>query len=147
MSTTNADHLQQRWACQLLHRSALLPRPSKLKLASLPPASGASLCLAFYARRCLMLHARPPLPSLVETSTQSGSRFPWYIEWQHKNKGSIHRTAQHFSIEGGRNRERKCCIPRISPPALCTKAKVAKGGGGRGVFVGDYGTCITYHVE
>ena len=30
--------------------------------------------------------------------------------------------------KGGRNRERKCRIPRISPPALCTKAKVAKGG-------------------
>ena len=31
---------------------------------------------------------------------------------------------------GARNRERKCRIPRISPPppALCTKAKVAKGG-------------------
>ena len=31
--------------------------------------------------------------------------------------------------KGGRIRERKCRIPRISPPpALCTKAKVAKGG-------------------
>ena len=30
--------------------------------------------------------------------------------------------------KGGRNRERKCRIPRISPPALCTKANVAKGG-------------------
>ena len=30
---------------------------------------------------------------------------------------------------GGCNRERKCHIPRISPPpALRTKAKVAKGG-------------------
>ena len=32
---------------------------------------------------------------------------------------------------GGRNRERKCRIPLISPPALCTKTKVAKEGGGR----------------
>ena len=28
----------------------------------------------------------------------------------------------------GRNRERKCWISSISPPVLCTKAKVAKGG-------------------
>ena len=35
--------------------------------------------------------------------------------------------------KGGHNRERKCRIPRKSPPppALCTKGKVAKGGGGR----------------
>ena len=31
--------------------------------------------------------------------------------------------------EGGRNRERNCRIPRISPPTFFTKAKVAKGGG------------------
>ena len=37
--------------------------------------------------------------------------------------------------KGGRNHERKCRIPRISPPALCTKAKVAKGGD---VFAGHY---------
>ena len=30
--------------------------------------------------------------------------------------------------KGGRNRGRNCRIPRISPPAFCTKAKVAKGG-------------------
>ena len=31
--------------------------------------------------------------------------------------------------KGGRNRERNCRIPRISPPpTFCTKAKVAKGG-------------------
>ena len=30
--------------------------------------------------------------------------------------------------KGGRNLERNCRIPRISPPAFCTKAKVAKGG-------------------
>ena len=49
------------------------------------------------------------------------------VEWQRKNKASIHRTSQHFSIEGGHNRKRKCHILCISPPALCTKAKVAKG--------------------
>ena len=30
--------------------------------------------------------------------------------------------------KGGRNRDRNCRIPRISPPTFCTKAKVAKGG-------------------
>ena len=51
----------------------------------------------------------------------------------------IHRTAKHFSIEGGCDRKRKCCIPCISPPVLCTNAKVAKGG--EGVFTGHYSTC------
>ena len=41
--------------------------------------------------------------------------------------------------KGGRNCEKNCRIPRISPPpAFYTKAKVAKGGG-VGVFAGDYG--------
>ena len=39
------------------------------------------------------------------------------VEWQRKNEASIHRTAKHFSIEGGRNRGKKCRIPRISPPS------------------------------
>ena len=73
------------------------------------------------------------------------------VEWQCKNEASIHRwyrTAKHFSIEvgggGGRDRERKCRISRIStPPALCTKAKVAKGGG-EGVFAGHYGIYNLY---
>ena len=52
------------------------------------------------------------------------------VEWRGKNEARIHRSAKHFSIEGGRNRERKRRIPRIGPPALCTKAKVAKRGGG-----------------
>ena len=51
-----------------------------------------------------------------------------------------YKTTKYFSIEGGRNRKRKCHISHISPPALCTKAKVAKvcvcvcvwGGGGGG---------------
>ena len=42
---------------------------------------------------------------------------------------------------GGRNREGKCCIPLISPPALCTKTKVAKEGGGR-ICAGHYGKQI-----
>ena len=114
LSTTNADRLQYRWTRQLLRESALLPRPSTLKLTSLLLASEASLHLAFYARRRLALQcAQPPLPSLVETPTQSGLRGGM----QCKNEVSIHRTARHFSIEGGgRNRERKCRIPRISPP-------------------------------
>ena len=44
--------------------------------------------------------------------------------------------------KGGRNRERNCLIPCISPPAFCTKAKVAKGGEG-GEFAGHYGTTCT----
>ena len=44
------DRWQRRWTRQLLHGSAPLPRPSPLKIASLPLASGASLHLAFYAR-------------------------------------------------------------------------------------------------
>ena len=50
---------QHRWTCQLLCGSALLPRTSTLKLASLPLASGASLSLAFYARSP---------PTIVKTS-------------------------------------------------------------------------------
>ena len=33
-----------------------------------------------------------------------------------------------FYWKEGRNRERNCCIPRISPPAFFTEAKVTKGG-------------------
>ena len=118
LSTTNTDRLQHRWTRQLLRGSALLLRPSTLKLTSLLLASEASPRLAFYARRRLALRAQPPLPSLVETPTQSGLRGGM----QCKTEVSIHRTARHFSIEmwggggGGRNRERKCRIPRISPP-------------------------------
>ena len=123
LSTVNADRPQQRWTRQLLRGSILLPRPSTLKLVSLPLASVTSLRLVFYAR------PPPPLPPRRNFFTV---RFKVsMVEWQRKNEASIHRTAKHFSVEGGRNRERKCRIPRISPPpALCTKAKFAKGGGG-----------------
>ena len=30
-------------------------------------------------------------------------------------------------VLGGHNHKRKCCIPSVDPPALCTKPKVAKG--------------------
>ena len=46
MSTANANRLHQRWTRQLLRGSTLLPRPSMLKLFSLPVASGASFRLA-----------------------------------------------------------------------------------------------------
>ena len=46
MSTANANRPHQRWTRQLLRGSALLPRPSTLKLFSLPAASGASFRLA-----------------------------------------------------------------------------------------------------
>ena len=51
------------------------------------------------------------------------------VEWLRKNKASIHRTAQHFSIEGGHNSERKCCILRVSPPLrFVLKLKLQKRG-------------------
>ena len=42
LSTANTDCPHQRWTCQLLRKSALLPRPSMLKLVSLLLASGPS---------------------------------------------------------------------------------------------------------
>ena len=107
LSTTNADRLQHRWTRQLLRGSALLPRPSTLKLTSLLLASEASLRLAFYAQ--------PPLPSLVETPTQSGL----VVECSARTKSA---STEPLDISrsragGGRNRERKCRIPCISP--LC----------------------------
>ena len=52
------------------------------------------------------------------------------VEWQCKNEVSIHRTARHFSIEGVRNRGRKCRIPRISPPLrFVLRLRLQKGGG------------------
>ena len=65
MSTTNADRLQHRWTRQLLRGSALLPRPSTLKLTSLLLASGASLRLA--------LRAQPPLSYIVRSPWWNGS--------------------------------------------------------------------------
>ena len=46
---------------------------------------------------------------------------------------------------GGRNRERKCRIPRIlSPPALCSKAiRLQKGG----VFAGHYRYVVSLHAQ
>ena len=68
-----------------------------------------------------------PAPPLIETPTQSGFEIS-VLKWQPKNEASIYRTAKNFSIEGGRNSERKCCILHISPPpALCTKAKAKRG--------------------
>ena len=55
----NVDHRQQRWTCQLLCRSAQLPCPSPLKLASLLLTSGASLCLDFYTRKHFALRYPP----------------------------------------------------------------------------------------
>ena len=45
---------------------------------------------------------------------------------------------------GGCNRKRKCPIPRIDPPALCTKAKVAKGGRICGTL--QY-LCVTFFTQ
>ena len=84
----------------------------------IPPASG-----PLSASRSMLSPHSPPSLKLLHKFKVS------VVEWQCKNKASIYRTAQHLLIERGCNRERKCRIPRISPPpALCTKAKVAKGG-------------------
>ena len=88
LSTTNADHLQHRWTRQLLRGSALLPCPSTLKLTSLLLVSGASLRLA--------LRAQPPLSYTIRSLWWNGS-----ARTKSKNEVSIHRTARHFSIEGG----------------------------------------------
>ena len=60
MSTANANHPHQRWTRQLLRGSALLSRPSTLKLVSLPLASGASLRLTFGDALCLAFPPPPP---------------------------------------------------------------------------------------
>ena len=75
---------------------------------------------------CVLRSPSTPLPRWNFYSV----RFKVFVvERQRKNKASIHRTAQHFSIEGGRNRERKCRIPRISPPLrFVLKLKLQKGG-------------------
>ena len=98
MSTVNTDRPQQRWTRQLLRGSALLPRPSTLKLLSLPVASGASLRLALgdALRLALIPHRQLGHALLVP--------------------------------EGGCNCERNRRILRTSPPAFCIEAKVAKGG-------------------
>ena len=53
-----------------------------------------------------------------------------------------------YGTRRGHNHERKCRIPRISPPppppAFCTKAKIAKGGG---VFVGHYSTVFKVQFQ
>ena len=98
---------------QLLRGSALLPRPSTLKFASLPLVSVASLCLVFYARRrfALCAHLPPPRRNFYTVMFKFSM-----VEWQRKNKASIHRSAKHFLIGGGgRNREKKYRISRISP--------------------------------
>ena len=60
------------------------------------------------------------------------------VEWQCKNEASIHRTAKHFSIEGGRNHKRKCRIPCISSPCAFYWGK--RGGG---VFAGHYDNAVS----
>ena len=83
----------------------------------------------------------PPPPSLpLPRRNFYIVRFKVFVvERQRKNEARIHRSAKHFSIEGGRNRERKCRIPRISPPPppplrFVLRLRLQKGG----VFVGHY---------
>ena len=66
MSTTNTDRPHQRWTCQLLRRSTLLPHLSTLKLISLPLALGASLRLMFGP------HPPPPTDSEVTLYRKGG---------------------------------------------------------------------------
>ena len=108
LSTANTDHLQQQWTHQLLHRSALLPWPSMLKLASSPLASGAyRQCREHLSALHSTLGPCPPPRRNSYTVRFKVS----VVGWQRKNEASIHRTAKHFLIEGGRNRKRKCRIP------------------------------------
>ena len=97
VSTANTDRPHQRWTRQLLRGSALLSRPSTLKLVSLLLALGAFLRLA------LGLH--PPTDN---------------------NNGVM------LYRKRGRNHERNCRIPCISPPpppppAFCTRLRLQKG--------------------
>ena len=95
-------------ASLVLRRSALLPRPSTVKLVSLPLVSGASLRLAFS-------------PTL-------------HRQWGHA----------FFYRNGGRNRERSCRIPRISPPLrFVLRLRLRKG---EGVFAGHYSTLCLYYT-
>ena len=89
-----------------LSGSALLRRPSTLKLASLPLAS-----VALSASRYTL---GPHSPSTPRRNTHTVRFKVSIVDWQRKNEASIHRTAKHFSVEGGRNRERKCRIPHIT---------------------------------
>ena len=100
MSNANVNRLHQRWTRQLLCRNALLPRPSSLKLLSLPVASGSSI-FPPHARRCLALGPHPP-PTMRSCFIGSG-------------RGGVIATKIVAS-----------CV-RV-PPAFCTEAKVAKGG-------------------
>ena len=116
LSTANVDRLQQRWTHQLLRGSALLPRPSTLKLAILPLTSGASLRLA---RSTLGDASRfglvpPPPPSLKLLYSQVQGLCGGIAA--HEERSQHPQNCSYFSIEGGRNHERKCRIPRISPP-------------------------------
>ena len=59
----------------------------------------------------------------------------------HEERSHHPQNRSYFSIEGGRNRERKCRIPRISPPLrFVLRLRLQKGGGG--VFAGHYGNSI-----
>ena len=92
MSTANANRLHQRWTRQLLRGSTLLPRPSMLKLFSLPVASGASFRLALgphppptmrscfigtgrggvIAREIITSHVQAPSPFCSEAKVAKG---------------------------------------------------------------------------
>ena len=136
LSTTNADRLQHRWTRQLLRGSALLPRPSTLKLTSLLLASEASLTsrstLGDASRFTLSPRSPPSLKllhsqvSVVECSARAKSASTEPLDISRSRGGGGW---------GARNRERKCRIPRISP-ALRFVLRLQKGGG---VFAGHYG--------
>ena len=85
------DRLHQPWTRQLLRRSTLVPRPSMLKLVSLPLASGVSLRLTLgdatdnevmlyrkgghnRERNCHIPCISPPLDFVLRLRSQEGGR-------------------------------------------------------------------------
>ena len=112
VSTANANRPHQRWTRQLLRGSALLPRPSTLKLFSLPVASGASFRLA--------LDPHPP-PTMKSCFIGTG------------RGGVIAR-----EIVASRVQAPPPPPPAFCTEAKV--AKGGGGGGGGGVFAGHYGT-------
>jgi len=79
-----------------------------------------------------------------QPTTSVGSISPPRI-WRHLTLGLHPPLTNNNGVmlyrKGGRNSQRNCCIPRISPPAFCTKAKVAKGGAYLRDTTVDVNTC------
>ena len=83
-----------------------------------PPPSRISPPCIFSGKSCGSIFIpRISPPPFVETPTQSGSKSPWSNCSARRNPACTEPLNIIFSIKvGGRNRERKCRTPRISPP-------------------------------